>query len=251
MGVYKDVTEFYERYDGVKLVYGKSERGLNLYALKAGKGDAARAIVQAGIHAREYVNAYVLMKMILKYRDFKHAVWFLLLTNPDGADICENGKPLYKANARGVDLNVNFDAGWGTGKYNVRTQGDENYIGEFPFSEKESAAIGAFTLRVKPSVTVSYHTKGEEIYFDFGQTGERYRKDKEIAKAVSEVTGYKIVENLPSAGGYKDWCVEKLGIPSLTIETGKDELTHPVGKEYADEIYAKNELVIERIFERL
>ena len=249
MGVYEDVTAFYERYSGEKKIFGKSERGRNLYAFKTGYNGDKKIIVQAGIHAREYVNAYVLTSMIKKYSAFNYVVWFLPLTNPDGAVICQNGKPYYKANANGVDLNVNFDARFGTGKYNVNTPGEENYTGAFPFSEKESRALRDFTLDVRPDATLSYHTKGEEIYFDFFQTGERYLKDRKIAYAVSEITGYRVVENLPSAGGYKDWCVEKLGIPSLTIETGKDDYAHPLKKEYADEIFKKNEFVTERIFD--
>ena len=40
-----------------------------------------------------------------------------------------------------------------------------------------------------------------------------------------------------SAGGYKDWCVEKLGIPAFTIENGANEWGVPVPIEHFDEIY--------------
>jgi hypothetical protein len=43
-----------------------------------------------------------------------------------------------------------------------------------------------------------------------------------------------------SAGGYKDWCVEKLGIPAFTVEVGKDELSHPLGEETLQDIIEKN-----------
>ena len=43
-----------------------------------------------------------------------------------------------------------------------------------------------------------------------------------------------------SAGGYKDWCIQKLKIPALTIEIGKDELTHPVSEKNLTEDYARN-----------
>ena len=100
-------------------------------------------------------------------------------------------------------------------------------------------------------MTVSYHAKGEEIYYDFYQTGRIRERDLEIAKAVATVTGYKIVENLPSAGGYKDWCVEKLKIPSLTIEVGSDSLTHPIGKESLTAIFNKNKMVIKVLTEKV
>ena len=64
-----------------------------------------------------------------------------------------------------------------------------------------------------------------------------------MAKEVSFVTGYPLVTATSSAGGYKDWCIEKLEIPSLTIEVGGDELSHPIGKEHLDKIYEKNKKV--------
>ena len=56
---------------------------------------------------------------------------------------------LWKANARGVDLNVNFAASWGKGKRNLRVAGAENYIGEKPFSEPETLTLKNFTQKIK------------------------------------------------------------------------------------------------------
>ena len=68
------------------------------------------------------------------------------MVNIDGVEIAINNKPLYKANANGVDLNVNFDAKWGSGESNLTTINDENYIGKHPFSESETKALRDFTL---------------------------------------------------------------------------------------------------------
>jgi len=38
----------------------------------------------------------------------------------------------------------------------------------------------------------------------------------------------------------KDFLVQKLHIPSLTIEVGSDELVHPIGEKYLDTIYERN-----------
>ena len=67
---------------------------------------------------------------------------------------------------------------------------------------------------------------------------------KAVAEKFAEITGYKIknVEK-SSSGGYKDWCVEKLKIPALTIEVGSDELSHPISVENLEEIYEKNKYV--------
>ena len=97
-------------------------------------------------------------------------------------------------------------------------------------------------------MTISYHSKGEEIYFNFFQNKCRLERDEKIAKKFSESTGYLIknVENV-SSGGYKDWCVKKLKIPSLTIELGSDELSHPIKLDKLEEIYQKHKTIAKDI----
>ena len=145
--------------------------------------------------------------------------------NPDGALISQTAYPLWKANARGVDLNCNFDADWGSGRLNTKIRGGENCMGDYPFSEAEASALRDFTLRIRPYVTLSFHTKGEEIYWEYGGKG-----DKNGAELLEKITGYTAKRIYGSAGGYKDWCIQKLNIPAYTIECGSDSLAHPIKK---------------------
>lgn len=215
---------------------GKSTEGREILCFATGKG---RTIIStAAIHARENAVAYV-VKAQLDYALEHYAggrICVVPLANPDGAELLSRGfrgetKYLaWKANARGVDLNVNFDARWGSGKSNVFTAGSENYVGPFPFSEPESRALRDFTERENPIMTLSYHTMGRELYWYFFQSGEIKSRDLEIAKFAEKHLKYKyerIDGDCKSAGGYKDYCVEKLGISALTLEigTGKHPLT--------------------------
>ena len=147
------------------------------------------------------------------------------MLNPDGALISQTTFPLWKSNVRGVDLNCNFDAEWGSGRLNTKSRGGENCIGDYPFSEPETAALRDFTVKVRPYVTLSFHTKGEEIYWEFCGMG-----DKRGAEIISRATGYKVKKIYGSAGGYKDWCIQKLKIPAYTVECGSDGLCHPIKK---------------------
>ena len=175
----------------------------------------------------------------------------LTMLNPDGVKICLKENPLYKANARGVDLNVNFDARYGSGEKNVFCKASENYVGEHAFSEPESIAIRDFTLKVMPDATISYHSKGQEIYYEFFQDEFSRKRDCALAEKVAKVTGYAIKSTPNSAGGYKDWCIEKLKIPALTIEVGNDDLTHPIGEEHLVQIYKQNKKVIKVVTDYL
>ena len=153
--------------------------------------------------------------------DFRNMAKFgdLTFATPRSADSVVTFYNKEILTAAGVDLNVNFNARWGEGAQNVRTAGSENYIGAKPFSEPETVALAEFTRKIKPVLTLSYHAKGREIYYEFGQSGERLRRDRAVAEYAVSLTGYRLIEGTRgSAGGYKDWCVQELKIPSLTIE---------------------------------
>lgn len=243
MNILEEVYAFYEVFDGEKGYIGQSESGKLIPYMRVGSGEV-RIVIQYSMHAREYITAYLALEHIKYYQKtgIDGSIYFIPLLNPDGVEIALNNDPLYKANALGVDLNVNFDARWGTGVKNKIEKGSSDYIGEHPFSASESMALRDFTYKIKPNMTISYHAKGEEIYFCFHQKHTLCR-DFFIADAVAKLTGYKIVNPVGSAGGYKDWCIEKLNIPALTIEVGRDELTHPIEKKYLPEIFSKNKNV--------
>ncbi len=151
---------------------------------------------------------------------------------------------LWKANINAVDLNVNFDAKWGTGKQNVFVQNSANFVGKRANSEPETQVLVNFTKVIKPNMTISYHSKGEVIYYRFGQTGKILKRDKKIALAISKETGYKLGRAVGSVGGYKDWCIQELDIPSLTIEVGSDKLSHPLTTNCLPKIWEQNRNVI-------
>ena len=153
---------------------------------------------------------------------------------------------LWKANICGVDLNVNFNAKWGKGKQNVFNPAPQNYVGPHPFSEPETKALASFLISLKPHMTISYHSKGEVIYYDFYQKGKQKKRDKLIAQEISKITGYKIRKTKKSSGGLKDFCIKKLKIPSLTIEVGKENLPHPISKKHLLKIYSQNKKVIQK-----
>lgn len=252
MDVIEEVQKFYTEYSGEKGYFGVSEIGRLLCFMRVGTGRPT-VLLQYAMHAREYITAYLALEQIKHAASakFSGSLYFAPLVNPDGVEICLGGEDNYKANALGVDLNVNFDARWGTGKSNTRVKGAENYIGEYPFSAAETRALRDFTYGIKPDMTVSYHSKGEEIYWYFYQQSEKLARDKALAEHAASLTGYRLAIPSGSAGGYKDWCVEKLGIPALTIEVGSDSLVHPIGKAHLGEIAARNKTLPIGLAEKL
>ncbi|MDE6850417.1 MAG: hypothetical protein K2J54_03730 [Clostridia bacterium] len=219
--IYRQISNFYRAYQGKKCVIGYTHQNRNIYAFHVGCDYGKQFLAVYAVHAREFITAQLALK------HSKAGVigggWIIPLLNPDGVVICETRNPLWKANGRGVDINCNFDADWGSGRLNTRTRGSENCIGDYPFSECESSALARFTKRVKPAVTLAFHTKGGEIYWEYGGNG-----DELGAEVLAEYTGYAPKKIVGSAGGYKDWCIQKLGVPAYTIECGSDDLKHPI-----------------------
>lgn len=253
MDVLEKLSVFYESWSGEKGYIGCTENGVLIPFFAVRKSAKPVILAQYAIHAREYITTYLAIMQAEEFVAFgkKGTVYFLPAVNIDGIAEVVGGDKTYKANANMVDLNVNFDAKWGEGAKNVREKASENYIGKYPFSENETVALRDFTLSVMPDLTLSYHSKGEEIYWEFFQDERARERDFRIANAVSAVTGYPLKSAGKSAGGYKDWCVEKLKIPALTIEVGSDNLSHPIGEEFAEEIFYKNRDVIKILTEIL
>ena len=255
MGIVESVRREFESSGAEISSIGKSVCGNDILCAHCGSYDGKQIIVTAAIHARECYTALVVLRQIREFRAQKGGVYFIPLVNPDGAEFFENGNTfgqeflrtnahmnkLWKANADGVDLNCNFDANFGTGDQQTRqAPAAHGYIGKYPLCAPESRALGSFTLSVKPAATVSYHCMGGELYWQFFQDNERVKRDKKFASAIAKHIGVKRVDGeLSSAGGYKDWCVQKLKIPAVTIELIKRG-THPFAPSDFDADIAAN-----------
>lgn len=243
MDVIEELYTLYNLYNGKKQIIGYTENRLPVPCFFVGNG-APFLIFQYSIHAREYITSYLAFEQIKYTKRYLPknvgTICFIPMVNIDGVKICLNGNKNYKANFNGVDLNVNFDADYGRGKQNLFYKNDSNFVGSCAFSENESKMLKDITLNLLPKLTVSYHSKGEEIYWYYGQKGKNLQRDFFIANYLSNITGYKLKYTFNSCGGYKDWCIKSLKIPSLTIEVGNDNLVHPIGKEYLWNIVKPN-----------
>ena len=149
----------------------------------------------------------------------------------------------WKANAEGVDLNRQFDGRWTEYQDPAGHPSSDHYKGIAPLCTPEAAALAELTLRFPFKRTISYHEQGGVIYWYFGQEGELKTESKNFADAIASVTGYPEDANYQKLdpAGYKDWAIEKLGIPSLTIEVGSG--TCPLPASQLPEMIQRNRYV--------
>ena len=223
------IKDFAQRGAKVKTI-GTSVSGLPIKSVVVGSGKT-RIIVTASIHAREFITSELCLKQI-EYALVKEPsaqIHFIPCVNPDGAILFNDGDEyfdadmvkklrkingssdysLYKANANGVDLNTNFPARWGSGEQNRFVPSSESFVGDFPLDQPESKALVDYTHKIKPHGTISYHAKGQIVYWYFHQN--EVARDEKIARSVARKLDYALGEEYTtSAGGYKDYCIEKL-----------------------------------------
>ncbi len=155
----------------------------------------------------------------------------------------------WKANARGVDLNRNWDCNWKK-KLKPNYTCSEGYKGPRVFSERETKILKREVERLKPKTVVSYHSTGSIIYWDFIQSGSFQRKCSDLFKTAKSLTGYRSAGN-PSSHGFKtswlspcfgDWVANSKKIPTLTIETGR--VRCPIAAKHFPKIWKENRHIL-------
>jgi len=252
-------------------IIGYSVLNRPIYMFHVGPKIGKQIFIEGGTHAREYVTSLALFRLIryLSENPPETGIYIVPVVNPDGLALVLNGLnsvadfskrnmikninngedfSQWKANANGVDINVNFDALWGKGIQNVFTPSPANFVGYAPNSEPETRAIIKALLKVKPELSLSLHTKGEIVYYGFEALCEKsMQRDREMAQEMAELLGYYPVKTVGSVGGVQDFVSLIFDVPAFTIELGNNSLSHPIGKEYADDIFEKVRILIDNI----
>lgn len=262
-------------------IFGNSVLGKPIYVIKLGRG-SNKVFYSASIHANEWITTPLLMKFVEDYcvsyvnnttlygysvRDlFKHSsIYIMPMVNPDGVNLVTNSLnnisayqaakfisnqypyiPFpsgWKANIRGVDLNLQFPAGWEIAKQIKYAQGfispaPRDFVGYAPLTEPEALALYNFTLANNFRLVISYHTQGKEIYWNFQDFNPE--NSRAIGEQFAEASGYTLADTPynSSFAGYKDWFIQEYNKPGYTIEAGIGQNPLPISQ--FDEIYNDN-----------
>ncbi len=251
-------------------------RSIPLLTLGCGK----REVLYVGAHhGMEWITSLILTRFVNEFCEQvrqnctayhisptqllqTHTVYIIPMLNPDGVQYqihgIEESNPLYdrlltmnggstdfsswQANARGVDLNHNYDAGFAEYKLLEAENGIANgaptrYSGTAPESEPEVAYLCNFIRFRELRAVLTFHTQGEEIFYR--SAGTVPRGSTVLARRMAMLSGYRLstAEGLASYGGLTDWCIQKLNLPSFTIECGKGR--NPLPLRDAFPIYAR------------
>ncbi len=275
--LWEKLREIQQNYPAVKLFRcGNSACGREIPVI--GIGNLKKAVLFAGgIHGQEWLTTLLLTRFAEDFAaawqsggelaDFSFSrmkpgkgLLLLPLLNPDGVEIATRGPEAagtfqnlvreiqkrdlapWQANACGVDLNHNFDAGWEILRAmeiesNITGPAPTRYGGLHPHSEPETRAAAQLITAFHPRRLYAFHSQGEEIFWEYNDIP--VPQAEPIARALCDLSGYTPVQNsgLASHGGMKDWFIQTFRKPGFTIEIGKG--TNPLPIEDLSPIYAR------------
>ena len=239
-----------------------------------------KVLFSASHHANEWITTLVLLRFAEEMaqaiqsngsilnrnaRELAEAVtiYMVPMVDPDGVDLVvgaiQEGNIQYdlakrlsedypaipvpdgwKANVLGVDLNLQYPAGWLQAREIKFTQGftrpgPRDYVGRAPLNQFESRALAGYTEFLDPALVIALHSQGREIYWQFMDI--QVPGAEELGQKMAEASGYTLADVPYASGfaGYKDWFIQQFRRPGYTVEVG--EGINPLPLEQFDTIY--------------
>lgn len=262
------LQELKNRFPFLKLFHiGKSVLGRKIYAV--GLGNIKHSILfAAAFHAQEWLTCSLMIRyledictairrnerpngMPVKESLLYKGLLIVPMVNPDGVEIAlhgsssakhlrrhvrqimESSERSWQANARGVDLNHNYDAGFRLTRIAEINSGitgpsPRQFGGLCAHSEPETKAMVNLCTGFDIRTAFAFHSQGEEIYYAYGKHTPEV--SPHMAALFASYCGYTVAEptGLASHGGFKDWFINTLHRPGFTFEIGKGENPLPI-----------------------
>ena len=242
-----------------------------------------KVLYTAAHHANEWITAPLLLKFVEEFADAvekggqiggvdavalaaQTTIYTVPMVDPDGVALVtgeiQPGQTQYevaraigagfpsipfpqgwKANLLGVDLNLNYPAGWLQARENKYALGftrpaPRDFVGRAPLDQAETRALAGYTEVIDPLLVLAYHTQGQVIYWQF----EDYFVPgaRKLGERFAALSGYTLSDTPYESAfaGYKDWFIKYFGRPGYTIEVGQGE--NPLPLTQFDTIYREN-----------
>ena len=253
---------------------GTSVLGRSIPVIRFGTG-AKEVFYSGAIHANEWITAPLLMKFLenlsksyvnnvnifgVNPRELfsNISLYIVPMCNPDGVDLVtgfldenswgyRNAKRIsdnfpeipfpngWKANIEGIDLNLQFPAGWEQAREIKYSQGfnkpaPRDFVGYGPLTAPESVALYNFTLSHNFNLILTYHTQGRVIFYQYQDYTPQ--ESRAIADTFAQVSGYTVQDEPENSSfaGLKDWFIFYYRRPGFTIEVGLGENPIPVSQ---------------------
>jgi g-D-glutamyl-meso-diaminopimelate peptidase len=93
------------------------------------------------------------------------------------------------------------------------------FEGKKPESAAESKALANYVRNNPIDITLSYHTMGSVIYWDFPNQDKMNELNLSLSSKIVPESGFRLLSDPYTCAGFRDWAILQ-GIPSLTVELG-------------------------------
>ena len=262
-----------ERYPSIRAeTITQTDFGRPVDLMVMGQGER-KVIFTAAHHANEWITTPVLLKFAEDLATALESgekifgipaqtlvkastIYIVPMVNPDGVDLvtgaagpaevalaarfAENYPQIpfpdgWKANLNGVDLNLQYPAGWLRAREIKFAQGftrpgPRDYVGRAPLTQPEVKALLLLTEAVDPDLVLAFHTQGEVIYWQFG--GINVPGAAVMGQEFARLSGYELADTPEESAyaGYKDWFIQRYRRPGYTIEAGLGENPLPLSQ---------------------
>ena len=262
-----------ERYPSIRAeTITQTDFGRPVDLMVMGQGER-KVIFTAAHHANEWITTPVLLKFAEDLATALESgekifgipaqtlvkastIYIVPMVNPDGVDLvtgaagpaevaraarfAENYPQIpfpdgWKANLNGVDLNLQYPAGWLRAREIKFAQGftrpgPRDYVGRAPLTQPEVKPLLLLTEAVDPDLVLAFHTQGEVIYWQFG--GINVPGAAVMGQEFARLSGYELADTPEESAyaGYKDWFIQRYRRPGYTIEAGLGENPLPLSQ---------------------
>jgi hypothetical protein len=211
------LNDYKTRYPGILAVesIGKSHEGRDIWAVKISdnvgvKEDEPAVFFNAMHHAREVMTTEIAIDMIEQLTSGyasnsrtqnwvnNNEIWVVPMVNPDGNNKVWTSNNMWRKNTRegyGVDINRNYPYAWGTCNGSSGSTSSDTYRGPSAGSEPETQAMMGLVSRVKPVLSISYHSYSELVIYPYG-CDNQHTPDRETVESV----GRQLASRLPKDG---------------------------------------------------
>ena len=265
---------------------GNSEFGLPIKVVRIGsKTPKKRSMLFVGnVHAREDYSSKFVMKFLNMYLlsftgdsiIYKKAtdyladldLYFMPVANPDGLKIAHEDwvniekflpeinqiKKIetfgeWKANGKGIDLNDSFDDGTHALNKSYNSSPvpcSEGFKGKYAAEPIETQVIQKFVSEIRPLMTLSFHTKGDLIYWADSKTHSYFNGiDSLINDAALNVSNFSRVPVSPDpstyGGGLENYVRYQFGLLGSCVElsSGDSERKQFPDSEFNKRVWKK------------
>ena len=223
------------------LSFGYGRRAILYVGAHQGIGHITSAVLLA--FAREFLSSGrdgSVSGVSRSYLEGRGRYFILPMLNPDGVSLSQKGLggagilserllrmnggssdfSKWQANARGVDLEHNYDAGFWEykrleGRLGIEGGGPLGYAGEYPLSEPESARLAALFACLSPSLVLSLQARGSGVLYT------SLPRSAAVARAMARHAGNGLSVSEREAHGSLTDYASRLGIPSYTVACGR------------------------------